>query len=265
LAITTKADEQLPGQQRVGIENQKQKSVIPHLAARDRHAGEDAQSLDREGQPIAFMSAKSGDTALCHRASVYGGVAVGVECCARRQCFAGFGGKQYLAPHQRSRTDVENDRPIGRRKAEGYRVCAESRAGCAGRYDVRRAAGGVQADKSGIDDAFEVIGVASAEIAIVDADRRDPGLFRLGNRDFGAAIDGDIADIVAAIDESGDGCFVYDGDGDASGPGLRLARDREDARQPGEPVAAKRVVDQLVGDDGGVEAPLRRAPARRRR
>ena len=64
-----------------------------------------------------------------------------------------------------------------------------------------RAAGGMQANKSGIDDAFEVIGVAPAEIAVVDADRRDPGLFRLGNRDFGAAIDRDIADIVAAIDE----------------------------------------------------------------
>jgi len=59
----------------------------------------------------------------------------------------------------------------------------------------------VQADKSGIDDAFEVIGAAPAEIAVVDADGRDPDLFRLGNRDFGAAIDGDIADIVAAIYE----------------------------------------------------------------
>ena len=101
----------------------------------------------------------------------------------------------------------------------------------------------MQTDKSEIDDAFEVIGVAPAEIAVVDVDRRDPGLFRLGNRDFGAAIDGDIADIVAAIEEGGDGCFVYDGNGNASVPGLRLARDREDARQPGEPVAAKRVVD----------------------
>ena len=45
---------------------------------------------------------------------------------------------------------------------------------------------------------------------------------------------------------------MHDGDGDAGVPGLRLARDREDARQPGEPVAAKRVVDQLVGDDAGV-------------
>jgi hypothetical protein len=45
---------------------------------------------------------------------------------------------------------------------------------------------------------------------------------------------------------------VYDGDGDAGVPGLRLTRDREDARQPGEPVAAKRVVDQLVDDDAGV-------------
>ena len=51
---------------------------------------------------------------------------------------------------------------------------------------MRRAAGGVQADKSGIDDAFEVIGVAPAEITVIDADRRDPGLFRLGNRDFRA-------------------------------------------------------------------------------
>ena len=101
------------------------------------------------------MSAKSGDTAPCRRASVYGGVPVGVEGYARRQCFAGFGGKQYLAPHQRCRTDVENDRPIGRRKADGDRVGAQSRTGCAGRHDVRRAAGGVQADKAGIDDAFE--------------------------------------------------------------------------------------------------------------
>jgi len=117
---------------------------------------------------------------------------------------------------------------------------------------VRRAVGGVKSDKYRIDDAFEVIGVAPAEIAVVDADRGDPGLFRLGNRDLGAAIDGDIANVVAAIDEGGDGCFVYDGDGDAGVPGLRLTRDREDARQPGEPVAAKRVVDQLIGDDAGV-------------
>ena len=110
----------------------------------------------------------------------------------------------------------------------------------------------MQADKSGIDDAFEVIGVAPAEIAVVDADRRDPGLFRLGNRDFGAAIDRDIADIVAAIDEGGNGRFMYDGNGNAGVSGPRLARDGEDARQPGEPVAAKRIVDQLVGDDAGV-------------
>jgi hypothetical protein len=69
------------------------------------------------------------------------------------------------------------------------------------------------ADKPGIDDAFEVIGVASAEIAVEDADRGHPALFRFGNRDFGAAIDCDISDIVAAIDEGGDGRFVYDGDG----------------------------------------------------
>jgi hypothetical protein len=142
--------------------------------------------------------------------------------------------------------------PVGRRKAEGYRVGAQSRAGCAGRYDVRRAAGCVKADKSGIDDEFEIIGVAPAEIAVVDADRGHPALFRFGNRDFGAAIDCEIADIVAAIDEGGDGCFVYDSDGDAGVLGLRLARDCEDARQPGEPVAAKRIVDQLVGDDAGV-------------
>jgi len=42
----------------------------------------------------------------------------------------------------------------------------------------------MQANKSGIDDAFEVIGVAPAEIAVVDADRRDPGITVL---DFGQA------------------------------------------------------------------------------
>ena len=74
--------------------------------------------------------------------------------------------------------------PVGRRKAEGYRVGAESWAGCAGRHDVWRAASGMQANKSGIDDAFEVVGVAPAEIAVVDADRRDPGITVL---DFGQA------------------------------------------------------------------------------
>jgi len=43
----------------------------------------------------------------------------------------------------------------------------------------------------------------------------------------------------------------------------RLARDRENARQPGEPVAAKRVVDQLVGDDAGVVRTVSDAGERR--
>jgi len=55
--------ERVPGQKGAGIDNQKQKPVILHLAARDRRAGEEAKGLDREGQTIAFMSAKSGDTA----------------------------------------------------------------------------------------------------------------------------------------------------------------------------------------------------------
>jgi hypothetical protein len=67
---------------------------------------------------------------------------------------------------------------------------------------VRRAAGGMQADKSGIEDACEVISVAPAELTIVGADRRDPALHRFGSRDFGPAINGDIAHIVAAIDEA---------------------------------------------------------------
>ena len=128
---------------------------------------------------------------------------------------------------------------------------------------MRRAAGGVQADKSGCDDAFQVIGVPPAEIAVVDADRGDPALFGFGNRDFGAAIDRDIADIVAAIDEGGDGCFVYDSDGNAGVLGLRLTSDRQDARQPGEPVAAKRIVDQLVGDNAGVVSAVSDAAERR--
>jgi len=45
---------------------------------------------------------------------------------------------------------------------------------------------------------------------------------------------------------------VYDSDGDAALFGLRLARDRQDARQPGKSVAAERIVDELVGDDAGI-------------
>jgi hypothetical protein len=58
----------VPGQKRAGIDNQKQKPGTLHLAAWDRCAGEEAQGLDREGQPIGFMSAKSGDTAPCRPA-----------------------------------------------------------------------------------------------------------------------------------------------------------------------------------------------------
>jgi len=40
--------ERAPGQKGAGIDNQKQKPVILHLAARDRRAGEEAQGLDRD-------------------------------------------------------------------------------------------------------------------------------------------------------------------------------------------------------------------------
>jgi hypothetical protein len=65
--------ERVPGQKLPGIDNQKQKPAILHAAARDPRAGEEAQGLDRKGQPIALMSAKGGDTATRRRASVYGG------------------------------------------------------------------------------------------------------------------------------------------------------------------------------------------------
>ncbi len=198
------------------------------------------------------MSAKSGDSAPCRCASVLSGVPVFVERETRGHLFARFGGKQHLAPHQGCGADVKNDRPVSRRETERDRIGAESRASCARRYDVRRATGGMEADEAGVDDAFEVIGIAPAEIAVVDADGGDPALFRLGDRDFGAAIDGDIADIVAAIDEGGDGRFVYDSDGDARVVGLRVAGYCEDARQTGKAIAAKRIVDQLVGHDAGV-------------
>jgi len=54
---------------------------------------------------------------------------------------------------------------------------------------------------------------------------------------------------------------MYDGNGNAGVSGPRLARDGEDARQPGEPVAAKRIVDQLVGDDAGVVPPYPMRPS----
>src|SRR3954452_594886 len=110
----------------------------------------------------------------------------------------------------------------------------------------------MQPNQSGLDDAFEIIGVAAAEIAVVDADRGDAALFRLGDRDLGAAIDRDIADIVAAIDQRRDRRFVNDRNRDAGVFALCLARDRENARQPGKAVAAQRIIDQLIGDDAGV-------------
>ena len=260
--------ERVAGQQRAGIDDEKQKPVILRLAARDRRAGKQAQGLNREGKPVALVPAERRDAALRRFAPVGRRVAVGVEGEARRQFLAGFGGQQYLAPHQRGGADIEDHRTLGRRKAEGDRIGAERRAGRAGRHDVRRARCGVQPDKSGLDDAFEVIGVAAAEIAVVDADRRDAALFCLGDSDLGAAIDRDIADIVAAIDQRRDRRLVDDGNRPAGVPGLRLARDREDARQPGEAVAAQRIVDQLVGDDTGVvvtvadagERPLAKRP-----
>ena len=56
---------------------------------------------------------------------------------------------------------------------------------------------------------------------------------------------------------------MYDGNGNAGVSGPRLARDGEDARQPGEPVAAKRIVDQLVGDDAVVAPAVSDAAERR--
>ena len=54
---------------------------------------------------------------------------------------------------------------------------------------------------------------------------RDPGLLCLGNRDFGAPIDRDIADIVAAIDEGGVPQGVaFDADGNPTVDGRAAAR-----------------------------------------
>jgi hypothetical protein len=73
-----------------------------------------------------------------------------ISCSCSRQSRGGVGAR---GPSSR----LSGGGPVlaGRRRAtEGYRVGANGRADCAGRQEVRRAAGGVQADKSGIDDAF---------------------------------------------------------------------------------------------------------------
>src|SRR5580692_7531002 len=98
-------------------------------------------------------------------------------------------------------------------------------------------------DKSGTHDVFDEIRIAAAVVAVVYTHDGDAAGFRLGDGDLGASIGGDVADLVAAIDESGHRCLAYDAHRRPRLGGTVIVGDRQDARQAGKPVAAQRIVD----------------------
>ena len=126
----------------------------------------------------------------------------------------------------------------------------ERRLASAGRQHVRSGARGVDRDQAGAHDLLHIIGVAAAVVAVVHADDCDAARLRLRDGELRAAIRGDVADIVAAIDQRGHRRLVHHAYRRARLAGLLVLGDRENARQAGEAVAAQRVVDQLIGDDG---------------
>jgi hypothetical protein len=96
-------------------EKQARKVITTWLKSGMIEARDYDDRIDRKPRSLCPPKAETPPRA----ASVLGGVPVCVERQARRQRFAGFRGKQYLAPHQRCRADIENDGPVGRRKAQG--------------------------------------------------------------------------------------------------------------------------------------------------
>ena len=103
----------------------------------------------------------------------------------------------------------------------------------------------------------------------VHADHSNTARARLGNCDLRATECGDIADLVAAIDDGGDRRLANDPHGGTRLRCLVVLGDRQDARQAGEAIAAQRIVDQLVGDDHRlvrrIADPLQRRLAQRPR
>jgi len=68
---------------------------------------------------------------------------------------------------------------------------------------VQLATGQVDADKSGPDDHLHIVGVAPAVVTVVHPD--DGELVRLGldNRELCGAVDGDVPEVVATIEQGG--------------------------------------------------------------
>ena len=58
------------------------------------------------------------------------------------------------------------------------------------------------ATRPALHDLFDVVGVAAAVVAVVHADDGDAARFRLRDGDLRATIGGDVADLVAAIDQT---------------------------------------------------------------
>jgi hypothetical protein len=120
----------------------------------------------------------------------------------------------------------------------------------------------VERDQPLAHDLLDEVGVAAAEVAVVGPDRRHAAVPRLADCDFRGAVGGDVADVVAAVEQRGRRRLVHDAHGRALAPGPLVARDREQARQPREAIAAQGVVHELVDDNARILAAVSDAPER---
>ena len=110
----------------------------------------------------------------------------------------------------------------------------------------------MKCNKAFLDDFLDEVGIAAAVITVVNANGRHTRGLGLFDRHFSAAIGGDIADIVAAVDQRRYRRLARNAYRLARLFGLDVGGNRQHARQAGKTVAAQRVVNQLVDGDAGV-------------
>ncbi len=151
-----------------------------------------------------------------------------------------------FAPLYRRRSRVDDDRSVGRRKTDAIRVRTQCRPHAARRHDIRLTAGEMHGDKSRIDDLFDIIGVAAAVIAVIDADNSKSGglgLFDCGLRRFENR---DVSNIVAAVQQCRNRGLMHHAYRFAGQFRLGILCDGENSGQARKGIAAQRIVDQLA-------------------
>src|SRR3989304_6961682 len=185
---------------------------------------------------------------------VTGGLAVGIIRYAFGKLPSLQRMEQTLTAHEGGRSHVEYDGTIAGRKTETQRVGAQHAARGSRRKHFGLRARHVQPDKSGARDFLQIVRVASAVIAVVHPDRGQPAELRFFDCNTGSAINCQIPDLVAAVDQRGRGRFVDYPYGVSLRMGFPVAGYREYERQSRDFIAAKRVVDELVQDDPGLLA-----------